>query len=395
MKRRTLSIIVASGAALLTATIALAQVWQPLSGVMPSYLQPPLKSVSRVANQAALDNALVRAQGGEVIGLAPGNYSIDLKNRVFVKPVTITSADPKTPARINWLKLTDVSNMTFTRLKLAREAKPDEKLEGTFVAKIGGGGNITFDNVLVHGSLDNDATNDINGLSFGSVTQVRVINSEFTQLGRGAVFGRVSDVMVANNKIHAIRSDGFDFSQCQRVLVDGNHFSDSQRIKSDHPDAIQFWTARTNAPSTDIVIRNNQIIQGKGSGTQGIFMRDEGLALPFERVQIENNLIVASNMANGIYLDNGVNVSVLNNTVLSRLDDGNPVWIKIKNVKNPKIEGNIAEIGGNKSPGGAKIDKSLLKGDRFRTIKAEDVVVPGIGFQIKEPAAPQQENAAK
>ena len=130
------------------------------------------------------------------------------------------------------------------------------------------------------------------------------------------------------------------------------------------------------------MIRNNQIIQGVGFGSQGIFMRDEGLTMPFERVTIENNLVVGSNMANGIYVDNGIDVRVLNNTVLGSREVSNPVWIKLKNVRNSKLEGNVAEVGGNKTPGGAKIDKSLLKGDRFKTIKAEEVVVPGIGFQL-------------
>ena len=395
MTRRTLSIIVASGAALLTATIALAQVWQPLSGVLPSYLQPPLKPVSRVASQSALDNALNRAQGGEIIGLAPGNYSVQLKNRVFFKPVMLTSADPKKPAVISWIKLEDVSDLTFTRLELARTIRPGEKVEGTYVGTIWGGANITLDAVFVHGSLDNDASNDMTGLNFGRVNNLRVVNSEFTQLGRGAVFNGVDNVTVANNKVHAIRSDGFNFVQSQKVLVDGNHFSDSQRALKDHPDAIQFWTLKTSRPSTDIVIRNNQIIQGNGSGTQGIFMRDEGLNMPFERVLIENNLVVASNMANGIYLDNGIDVSIINNTVLSRVDGVNPVWIKLKNVKDPKVEGNIADIGGNKTVGGAKIDKSLLKGDRFNTVVAEDVVVPGIGFQIREPKQSRPETSTK
>jgi len=223
----------------------------------------------------------------------------------------------------------------------------------------------------------------LNGLSIGGTRNTQVINSEFEQLGRAIQFGAVRNAVVANNNVHGIRSDGFDFAQSDHLLIDGNHFSDSRPIKMDHPDAIQFWTARTTRPSTDIVISNNQIIQGKGGGTQGIFMRDDVGQFPFERVTIENNLIIGSNMANGIFVENGSDVSILNNTVISPTDDANPVWIRTKNVKNRKLQGNIADVGGNKSPDGAKINMSLLKKDRFRMLKAEDVIVPGIGFQLK------------
>jgi hypothetical protein len=385
VKNRNIWMTIATSAAALAATSGFAQAWQPQSGAVRSYLDRPAPKITvRVANNAGLMGALMRAKGGDVLALAPGDYSLELSEKSFPGVVTITSANPAKPANFTWIKLTKVSNLTFTRLELSREAKPGENLEATAVAKVKQGSNVTFDAVYIHGSLDDNARNDIVGLTIDWTDKTRVINSEFTQLGRAGVFGGVSNAIVANNKVHGVRSDGFDFNAAQNVLIEGNIITNFQRIPKDHPDGIQFWTARTPRPSTDIVIRNNQVIQGEGYGSQGIFMRDEGLNMPYERVTIENNLVVGSNMANGIYVDGGIDIKVLNNTVLGSREVSNPVWIKLKNVKNHRLEGNVAEVGGNKSPGGARINKDFLKGERFKALKAEDVVVPGIGFQLKD-----------
>jgi hypothetical protein len=375
------SVVIFCAALALPAIPAMAQV-DPLFGVMPSYRTPLPKITAQIANQGVLMTALSQAKGGEVFGLAPGDYAIELKNRTFASPVTFTSAVQGNPARVKRIDLVEVSNLTLTRLEITRDAKPGEVLEAGFIAKVTGGTNIVFDANYIHGSRDNNPANDVTGLSISGTRNAKVINNEFTELGRAAIFGSVKDSVIANNKVHLVRCDGFDFAQSRRLLIDGNHFSDSKPAKLDHPDAIQFWTAGTTRPSTDIVIRNNQIMQGHGGGTQGIFMRDESDKMAFERVTIENNLMIGSYMANGIYLSNGVDVVIRNNTILSRTDDKYPVWIRLVHVKNVTHEGNIAELGGNKTPGGAKINMKLLDRDSFRDLKAEDVIVPGIGYQL-------------
>jgi hypothetical protein len=380
MKWRSFAIFCALSG--MTINPAIAQAREPQDGVMPSYRTAPPKITARIAGPAALSAALLRARGGEVFGLAPGNYSIDLQNRAFAAPVTLTSAIPDRPARIGWINLRSVSNLTFTRLEISRTAAPGEKLEAGYIAKVTGGANVVFDTNHFHGSLDNNARNDVNGLSFSGTRRAKVINNEFEQLGRGAVFGAIDDGVIANNKVHHIRSDGFDFIESIRLLIEGNSFSSFQQIPTDHPDAIQFWTANTKRPSTDIVIRSNQMLTGDGYGFQGIFLRDEKELMPFARVTIENNLIIGSNMANGIYVSNGQDVKILNNTVVSPTDDKNPVWIRTIKVGNLETSGNVADVGGNKTPQQAKINMKLLKEDTFRTLKAEDVIVPGIGYQL-------------
>lgn len=338
----------------------------------------------QIDSQDALDAALAKAKGGETLALAPGVYSITLLDRTFPATLTITSADPSRPARISWHKLSNVSKVTFTRLDMGRAVKPGGYPDAENVGKVTGGSDITFDDVHVYGSLDNDATNDITGLQISALKNARVINSEFEQLARAIQFGAIDGLVVANNRIHNIRSDGFNLAACSHVLIEGNHFTGSQRAKRDHPDAIQFWTVNTKRPSTDIVIRDNEIIQGKGSGTQGVFMTDyKNGGLRYERVTIENNIIIGSNMANGILIADAKDVKILNNTVISPADDGNPIWIKTVRVENLTLQDNIADVGGNKTPDRAKINMALLKTKNLPNLRASDVVVPGIGYQPK------------
>lgn len=336
----------------------------------------------QVASQAELDRAIVRASGGETIALAPGVYSLNIRNRNFIGTVTITSSVRARPARISEHRLSGVSNLAFRGVQLGRAATPGMRKNVESAGVITGGSNITYDAVHVHGTLNNDARDDIDGLQFGGTKNIRVVNSEFQQLGTGIRCGEVDQIVVANNKFRQMRSDGIDGAACSNILIQGNLFTDTQSEKGDHTDGIQFWTVHAKRASTDIVIRDNQIIQGPGDGMQGIFITDQSNGgLPYERVTIENNIVIGSYMANGIVVADARDVAIRNNTVISPNDDGNPVWIKTVRVQGLVTEGNIADVGGNKMTERAGLNMSLLKTRNLPTLKASDFVVPGLGYQ--------------
>src|SRR5690606_37311848 len=101
----------------------------------------------------------------------------------------------------------------------------------------------------------------------------------------------------------------------------------------------------------DIVIRNNVIETGSGSGMQGVFLRDETGVLPYQRVTIDNNIVIGKNMSNGIMVSHGNDVRITNNTVISPTDDSYPVRIRLGGdgpVTNVTSYGNVADSGGQK-----------------------------------------------
>jgi hypothetical protein len=213
------------------------------------------------------------------------------------------------------------------------------------MAKVSGSSNITFDSVYFHGSLDGDPNNDGGGIDVCQGSKnITIVNSEFEQLYRAATFGGTDGITLIGNKVHDIRSDGFDFTRVSNVLIDSNSFTNFSVITGDHPDAIQFWTKNSTRPSTDIVIRNNQIMQGSGKSMQGIFMADEMGTLPYQRVTIENNLVYTEKHGNGIAVLGGQDVLVQNNTVVSPVDDTVQVAIRLGNVTNGMVTGNITDI---------------------------------------------------
>src|SRR6185369_2824277 len=249
----------------------------------------------QISSQTQLDAALSTATGGETLVLAKGNYSLALSSKTFTTPVTITSADPSNPAHFSCIKLTSVTGMTFKSLDIGRGLTSSESTEAAAMAKVTGGGNITFDSNHIHGSLDGNALNDGIGLMIKSVNGVTVSNNEFEQLGRGAQLFGLTNLNVINNNLHDIRSDGLDLSAVKGVLLDGNLFANFQPNSTDHPDAIQFQTINTTSPSSNIVIRNNVVQTGSGTGMQGIFMTDQMGTLPYQNVTINNNMVIGSN----------------------------------------------------------------------------------------------------
>jgi hypothetical protein len=197
--------------------------------------------------------------------------------------------------------------------------------------------------VHVHGSLDGNPLNDGSGMQVSASKQISITNSEFQEGFRGLAILQTKDVRVIGNRFHTLRSDGVDLAQVNDVLIDSNHFTDFYKQPGDHPDGIQFWTSNTTAPSTDIIVQNNQIVQRGGAPMQGIFFRDELGTFPFERVRIINNLVYQAIMPNGITVMGGRDIIVTGNSTLSPPGDKVSVWIRLENVERATMTSNVAD----------------------------------------------------
>jgi hypothetical protein len=89
------------------------------------------------------------------------------------------------------------------------------------------------------------------------------------------------------------------------------------------------------SPSSNIVIRGNVFLPQNVTDVQGIFMSGKG---GHTNITIEQNIIYTG-MANGIVVDDGVNVKIYNNTVINAVgDSGGVSWI---DASGADIKGNI------------------------------------------------------
>jgi hypothetical protein len=276
-----------------------------------------------VDSTAALSSALHSAHDGDTIQLAAGAYDgLYLTNLSFANGITITSADPAHHAVLSNFDMVNVGGMTFSNLEFKAQAP------GYFVFNFSNLTNVHFDHLSVHGTMDGNPVGDAEGIAIAGSTNVSITNSEFQQLERGATISSSNNVVFSHNNVHDVVTTGISLAQDGYVTLDGNVFSNLFPDVGDHPDAIQFLTAGTTAPSHDITITNNAIYRGAGAATQGIFFRDQLTTMNYQNVTIANNLIDGTGYS-GIAVDHIHNLNVTGNTLISNPGDTNFTFLSI------------------------------------------------------------------
>lgn len=348
-----------------------------------------------VNNASELKTAIAAAKGGETFILAPGDYGeISINNKTFAEPITIRSQNLSDIAHLDKLSIAGSKNIIVNDLDVGGPLAPGEANYASYSAvRVSSSDSITLQGLNVHGQDDGIPTNDRMGMYILSSSNVNVLDSEFSNLQNAIYFNKSNNIVVSRNDVHDIRNDGFDFSQVQNVTIEGNKFYDWWRQTGDHSDAIQFWTANTTAPSTDILIKGNQIYQGGGTGMQGIFMGDELKNMPFARVAIENNLIYQSGEYNGLNFNHGTDINIIGNSILTLEGNKIQAFLRIMNVDGGVVKSNVANVyidqnntnvefrdnvDFSKNPGRRNDLPSL---DDIRHMNTDGLIMPGVGYQ--------------
>jgi hypothetical protein len=291
-------------------------------------------AVFKVSSAADLVRALGSASGGDEIVLTPGVYAgVKLAGINIPGGVTIRSADPANPAVFQGLRIEDSSGLRFSNLTF--EVDPNG---GHYQNHVLRSSDIHFSHSSFHGSLNNDPSDDKNGLFFQNSQNVSVSYSEFQQLANGIVHFGSTGLAFVGNSFHNIRSDGIKGGGSSDVLISQNYFRDFFPASGDHPDAIQFWTTNTTSSASNIRILDNVIIQGNGQPIQGIFMGNE-LKIPYQNVTISGNFVYAG-FHHGLTISVVEGVEVHGNTVLSSTERKSP--IRVNHATDAEVTGNTA-----------------------------------------------------
>ncbi len=315
----------------LPAAPLLASPLSPVACAGAPCLSPAAPADLTVSDAAGLRDALREAQGGETIALAPGDYgTLTLSGLAPSAPVTLRSAEPSDPARLSGMTLRGVSKLRLEGLVLDYAYEPGTRPTGARPFQILGGSDIaivdsTFEGDMASGtgSAADDGYAAGTGLFARWTRGLEIRGSLFTGWFRAAVLREIDDLAVVGNRITDIRSDGLDLVAVQRALVEGNEIGAFRRSpeSGDHADMIQFWTNKTDRPSTDVTIRGNVLHAGDGDATQSIFMRNEevdrGRAGPemfYRDITIEDNVIANAHL-HGITVGEADGLTIRRNTL--------------------------------------------------------------------------------
>jgi VCBS repeat-containing protein len=298
-----------------------------------------------VTSTTGLLQALKSAHSGDTIMLSPGTYSaVNIYQYHSPGTVTITSENPLNPATISSLNINESSGLKFSNLTFATTLynAPSSSQAPTPFA-VYSSQNVAFDHISVHGTLDNNPQNDVNGLRIEGSANVSVTNSTFQQLYNAITELSNNNVVISNNNFHDLRNDGIDNGGTSNIVIAGNSFTNFYPVgqvgaAGDHADAIQFWTSNTTSDASNISVVDNTVLRGSGSYVQGIFMTDQ-VGLGYNDVTVTDNTIIGGEF-NGIDIEHANGVTVAGNLVEGY--EGMPSWIKLANDTNAMLNNNIA-----------------------------------------------------
>ena len=269
-----------------------------------------------VSNTKELLTALGHAQQGAVISLNPGLYQgVDIQH--FNGYVTITSANLSDRAVLGDLYLRYSSGVNLNNLIFDTTYMPTSIWGGavTIPFQVADSKYIRLDHLLVHGSPTGTLATDNSGIIVRESDHVTVSNTEFTHIHSAINQINNTYLTIRNNQCHNLRDDCVRGGGSNYVTISYNHCWSNHpdgATDPDHPDCVQFWTSGTAAAAHDIYIGYNTYERGTGNVTQGIFVRDETLTMPYRNLVIEGNVTKGASGA-GVSVDGAINPIVQNN----------------------------------------------------------------------------------
>ncbi len=273
----------------------------------------PATKTSTASNPAELWDALKKAKPGDTITLAPGHYSkVTLRDFKFDGMVTITGPG----AVLSDLSVQVSKGITFRNIEFFVQYEL-----GSDPIKILSSKDIHFDRINIHGSLDDDPSNDTSAMQVRNSSEITITNSEFHELANAVTHLDCDNITFSKNYFHKIRMDGIRGGGSSNLFVKNNFFTDFRPLPADHPDAIQVWNSNTKTPAENIHISENVIFRGTGGAPQGIFVTTQISRLKYRNVNVTNNIVIGS-LYHGITVSGAEDALMDGNRVITYADIG-------------------------------------------------------------------------
>ncbi len=264
---------------------------------------------------ASLAAALGLAAPGDRILLAPGAYGdVTIGPRRGRGAVTIAAASADAPPLIRSIFVRDAEQVTLENLTITFGPAGEPLSSRAIEVRRSSG--IRLDRLSVSSAANGDAGDDAYGLIIRESRDVSVLASRIHDVFRGVAIFESDDVVIRGNGFSRAGSDGVVARGAAGLIIENNSFTDftpADPVRW-HPDAIQLWSRGGSRATERVVIRGNVIRRGAGGPTQGIFIKTPEIAS--RDILIENNRIEQS-MGQGIFVQNGANVTIRGNVLLA------------------------------------------------------------------------------
>lgn len=281
--------------------------------------------------------------GGDRLLLEAGDYgALQITGQTFDPPLTIASV-PGGRAHLDRIQVKNSSGITVSDLNVwpltARQ-------KGVAVQTDARSSQIRFERLDIRSGpealnyLDWTAEDWLTTWRFGGVQlkgpDMALIDSSLTGVSN-AISSSGARGQVIGNEVHGFSKDGMrGFGT--GTLFQGNTVRDCVKVDGNHDDGFQSWAAHGDAPSeiTAITLDGNTIIEWTGPPGHPLRCRLQGISLfngPYRDWVIQNNLVVIRS-PHGITIFDGINMRVLNNTVVNIDGNSNKApWIMQKRKK--------------------------------------------------------------
>lgn len=262
-----------------------------------------------VSGKTQFLSAYKYAKAGDTLSLAGGSYGdIDLGSSTSKGYVTIKSASESNQAVFKSFEAKGVSGLTIDNVKF-------DSTGGAYSGT---------------------------GLKISNSSNIKVLNSDFTDYKQGSFIYEVTGLTVSHNTFTRMWNDAMNFADITNGVISRNVYVESgSQPGYIHKDFIQFWTNQyyNQAASKNIQITNNEFYSSDNQ-SHGIFMNNEWHGQKYQNIDITNNYI-RSSQTHGITLNYGDDVLIQNNTLVKN-GAGYPVINVTPDSTNVKILYNTA-----------------------------------------------------
>ena len=268
-------------------------------------------AVKTVSGPVQLQAALLTAKGGTEIRLQPGDYGeLSLRGKKFEgQPLTLIAATDKRPV-FTKLTLDGASGIVVAGVQVSGLGRP--------LVGMSNASNIVFAGNLVTGANHNQDPWDDNGVAawIRFSRHMTIAGNIFEDFRGTAYFQQTDRATFADNTVRHVR-EGLNVAASTNLDLMRNYFHSfsPKFMDREHPDSIQFWTAREKIGSSNVRIVENVMMHGLCGAIQGIFIRSETTGNPKAPQIYHDNFLVQRNVYYGAS-KHGVTVTSVHGSVV-------------------------------------------------------------------------------